>query len=54
MPYGIPKEKGGDSLRNVAKMERCVQSVMEKRGLPKDRAVAICKTTLGFTSNARN
>jgi hypothetical protein len=49
VPYGIPKEKGGDDLRNTAKMERCVQHVMEGGKYPKDVAIAICKKRLGFT-----
>ena len=53
MPYGIPTSKGGDSVRNVAKMERCVEQVMAKQGVSKDRAIAICKTSLGFTKESR-
>lgn len=48
MPYGIPKEKGGDSLSNDAKMEACVRAVMAD-GKDKDAAIAICKSRLGFT-----
>lgn len=49
MPYGVPKSKGGDSTRNVAKMESCVSQVMAKQGVDKARAIAICKKSLGFT-----
>jgi hypothetical protein len=50
MPYGIPKEKGGDSAENVRKMESCVKNLMNKDPkLTKDRAIAICKSSLGFT-----
>lgn len=52
MPYGIPKEKGAESARNVAKMERCVNSVM-KAGYEKDNAIAICKSRLGFTKRGK-
>ena len=27
MPYNIPKNKGGDSRENVAKMESCVNKI---------------------------
>lgn len=49
MPYGVPKEKGGDSVENVAKMERCVQHVMSGGKYTKEQAIAICKSRLGFT-----
>lgn len=52
MPYGIPKEKGGDSLENTAKMESCVSQVM-KKGHDKDSAIAICKSSLGFTKDGQ-
>lgn len=48
MPYGIPRNKGGDSPSNVAKMERCVREVM-KHGFSKEQAIRICKVQLGFT-----
>ena len=50
-PYGIPKEKGGESLKNVAKMESCVRSIMEKQSRPKSSAIAICKKSLGLTKS---
>ena len=53
MPYGIPEEKGGDSMRNVSKMESCVASVMEKEGVDKSTAIAICKKSLGFTKGGK-
>lgn len=46
MPYGVPKSKGGDSKENVAKMERCVASIMRKQQISKSRAIAICKDSL--------
>lgn len=53
MPYGIPKDKGGDSLKNVARMEECVTSVMEKEGVDKETAIRICKKSLGFTKDGK-
>ena len=47
MPYGIKKSAGGDSLKNVARTEACVRSVMSKNaGMDKSRAIAICKSQL--------
>ena len=46
MPYGIPKEKGGDSPENDRKMEDCVHSIMKKQGISKQRAIRICKDSL--------
>lgn len=55
MPYGIPKELGGDSPENIEWMENCVLKVM-KTGKNKSSAIAICKATLekvkGDTSKA--
>lgn len=50
MPYGMPKEMGGDSPENDSWMERCVRRVSsqkDKSGKPygKERAIAICKST---------
>lgn len=42
MPYGIPKEYGGDSPANVKWMEHCVASVIET-GKSKESAIKICK-----------
>jgi hypothetical protein len=42
MPYGIPKEYGGDSQKNVKWMEKCVASVMDT-GKNKQSAIKICK-----------
>lgn len=54
MPYGIPKEKGGESLENVSKMESCVRQVMQKNPkLDKGRAIAICKSSMGLTKGGR-
>ena len=47
-PYGIPKEKGGDSEENDANMEDCVRKVMAK-GKAEENAIRICKDSLGFT-----
>jgi hypothetical protein len=44
-PYGIPKEHGGDSPENVAKMEKCVRDVM-KQGKDKESAIRICKNSV--------
>lgn len=45
MPYGIDKEHGGDSVKNVAKMERCVEHLMGK-GHSKESAIRICKSSM--------
>jgi hypothetical protein len=50
MPYGVAKAKGGDSTRNVAKMESCVQSVMKGSQVSEQSAIKICKSRL-FGSN---
>lgn len=52
MPYGIPEEQGGDSVKNVAKMERCVEHLMAK-GHSKESAIRICKTSMGFTKKEK-
>lgn len=50
MPYGIPKDKGGDSPENVAKMKKCIEAVSrENSHLDEDQIIAICKSKLGFT-----
>lgn len=49
-PYGIPKDKGGDSKTNDAKMEDCVAKLM-KKGHDKESAIRICKKSLGFTKD---
>lgn len=43
MPYGIPKEHGGESEKNIKWIESCVNSIMEKQGKSKEAAIAICK-----------
>lgn len=53
MPYGIPEEKGGDSTTNVARMEECVTSVMNKEGVDKVTAIKRCKKSLGFTKDGK-
>ena len=50
-PYGIPKEKGGESPANVKKMEDCVGRVMKEQDLDKVAAIRICKKSL-FGSTA--
>ena len=45
MPYGLPKEIGGDSEENDRWMEECVKKV-QKTGKSKEDAIAICKATL--------
>jgi hypothetical protein len=50
-PYGLPKEKGGDSPDNVKAMEKCVRATMVRDGVTKEAAIRICKTTLGFTKD---
>lgn len=45
MPYGIPKDAGGDSPDNVEKMHRCVESVMQT-GKSKESAIRICKSSM--------
>lgn len=49
MPYGIPAERGGESEKNVADMEACVNAITG-RGKPKDEAIPICKVKLGLTT----
>lgn len=44
MPYGMPKDEGGDSKKNDKWMEGCVKKVMAQ-GKDKSTAVAICKST---------
>lgn len=45
MPYGVPKEFGGDTPENDAKMEKCIAGVMED-GVEKEAAIKICKDRL--------
>ena len=47
MPYG-----GEDSLKEVAKMERCVKELMAK-GKSKSSAIAICKVSLGISKGGK-
>jgi len=53
MPYGIPKTSGGDSTRNVAKMESCVQSVMKGGRVTEQSAIKICKSRLYGANKTR-
>jgi len=61
MPYGMPKDMGGDSPENDSWMERCVKKVQGRKAkdgkvIDKSRAIAICKSTFmkmkGNKSNA--
>ena len=45
MPYGMPKEMGGDNKMMDAKMEKCVMKVMAQ-GKAKSNAIAICKSSM--------
>lgn len=45
MPYGVAKDAGGDSPENDAKMERCVQHLMDK-GYSKTSAIRMCKVSV--------
>lgn len=44
MPYGLPKDIGGDSPSNTKWMENCVEKVSKERG--KSSAIAVCKSQL--------
>jgi uncharacterized protein YoaH (UPF0181 family) len=45
MPFGIAKSKGGDSKRNVAKVEKRVKALMAK-GYSKVSAIKIAKSRM--------
>jgi hypothetical protein len=45
MPYGISKDAGGDSKKNVDNMHKCVEEVMAK-GKDKVSAIRICKASM--------
>lgn len=45
MPYGIAKSKGGDSKRNVAKVEKMVKAIM-RSGKSKKSAIKIAKSRM--------
>jgi hypothetical protein len=45
MPYGFPKELGGDTPETDAKIERCVERNVS-RGYSKQSAIAICKRSI--------
>ena len=50
MPYGVPKELGGDSAKNTSRMDDCVSAVMKREpSYDQSRAIAVCKHSLGFT-----
>jgi len=54
MSYGIPKSKGGESTRNVAKMEACIEAIKAKHpDWDESRIIATCKQSLGFTNEPR-
>ena len=44
MPYGLPKDIGGDSPSNIKWMENCISKLSKTRG--KSSAIAICKSQL--------
>jgi hypothetical protein len=44
MPYGIQKDKGGDTKENVDKMKSCIDSI--KGDYTKEQKIAICKKRL--------
>jgi hypothetical protein len=46
LPYGIAKSRGGDSLKNVARVEACVKAVMAKGNRDRVSAIKICKAQL--------
>ncbi|PNX51046.1 MAG: hypothetical protein BV456_04655 [Thermoplasmata archaeon M8B2D] len=52
MPYGLPKEIGGDSKTNEEWMKKCVSRVMGRKNArtggktDKKTAIMICKKTL--------
>ena len=47
MPYGLPKNIGGDSKENVRWMEDCIKSIKNKNpDYSKERAIRICKKAL--------
>jgi hypothetical protein len=49
MPYG-----GEDSLKEVAKMERCVREVQAKNpSWSKSRCIATCKVSLGISKGGK-
>lgn len=62
MPYGMPKDLGGDTPQTDAWMERCIKKVSVQtdkqtgKEYGKDRAIVICKSTFikmkGNKSNA--
>lgn len=45
MPFGVDKDLGGDTKKNDAWMEKCVQKVMAT-GKDKGSAIAICKASM--------
>lgn len=45
MPYGIAKSKGGDSRKNVKKVEKMVKAIM-KTGKSKVSAIKIAKSRM--------
>ena len=47
MPYGMPKDMGGDMPEVDRKMEHCVNSIMSKnKGMSKESAIKICKSQM--------
>ena len=44
MPYGIPKDKGGDSPENVQKLKDCLAAVgRDNSHLDEESLIRICK-----------
>jgi hypothetical protein len=46
MPYGMPKDVGGDSKQNTRKMEHMVGKIMKRSGKDKESAIKIAKANL--------
>lgn len=46
MPYGMPKDIGGDSKGNTRKMEHMVKRIMTRGGKTKESAIRIAKASL--------
>ena len=48
MPYGIAKEKGGDSPENEMKMKHCIAQILKAHPeMDKVSAIKICKSQIG-------
>jgi hypothetical protein len=51
--YGIAKDVGGDSKKNVMKMEKMVNSIMKKGGKSKESAIKIAKHSFQMMKRAK-